>query len=164
MENRSGPSRVRRATVEDVTELVRLRAMMLEAMGEPAELLGASWRAATTTWFGRRLTAADDLAAFVVDGPAGGAVASAAGLCEARAPSGSNSSGLVGRIFGVGTDPDHRRQGLARECTAALVDWFTSHTTVGVLELSATQNGNALYRSLGFVPVDDPVLRLRLSR
>lgn len=150
--------------MEDVAELVRLRAMMLEAMGEPWELLGASWRAAATTWFRQRLAAADDLAAFVVDGSAGGVVASAAGLCEARAPSGSNPSGLVGRIFSVATDPDHRRQGLARDCTAALVDWFTSHTTVGVLELGATQNGDALYRSLGFVSVDDPVLRLRLSR
>lgn len=58
----------------------------------------------------------------------------------------------------------YHRQGLARECTAALVHWFTEHTAVEVLELSVTEDGDALYRSLGFLPVDHPVLRLKLSR
>jgi len=138
--------------------------MMLEAMGEPRELLGKAWRSATEAWFEQHLTLRVDFAAFVVDGPANSLVASAAGLCEHRAPTGSNLSGGVGRVFSVATASDHRRQGLARECTTALVDWFTVHTVVGVLELSATTDGDALYRSLGFRSADAPVLRLQLSR
>lgn len=164
MDDLSQSGRARRATPADVAELVRLRAMMLKAMGEPRELLGASWREATETWLEQHLTLGVDLAVFVVDGSADHLVASAAGLCESRAPSGSNPSGRVGRIFSVATQPDHRRQGLARGCTAALVDWFTLHTVIGMLELSATENGDALYRSLGFRPLDSPVLRLQLSR
>lgn len=136
---------------------------MLAAMGEPQASLGTAWREASAAWFEQRLTGGVDLAVFVIDDAAGRVVAAAAGLSESRAPSGRNLSGRVGRVFNVVTDPDHRRQGLAWECTAAVIEWFI-HTAVGVCELSASEDGDALYKSLGFRPADHPVLRLTLSR
>ena len=137
---------------------------MLAAMGEPSASLGAAWREASASWFTKRLVGAVDLAVFVIDDADGRVVAAAAGLCESRAPSGGNLSGQVGRIFNVVTDPDHRRQGMARECTTAVLDWLEEHTAVGVCELSASADGDALYRSLGFRPGGHPVLRLTLPR
>jgi len=137
---------------------------MLTAMGEPQASLGTAWHEASAAWFKQRLNGGADLVVFVVDDAAGRLVAAAAGLCEFRAPSGTNLSGGVGRIFNVVTDLDHRRQGLARECTTAVLDWFAEHTAVGVCELSATEDGDALYRSLGFGPGNHPLLRLTLTR
>lgn len=164
MEQTDRSGRPRRATPADVAALVRLRAVMLAAMGEPAASLGSAWREASAAWFAQRLTAGVDLVVFVVDDDAGRVVAAAAGLCESRAPSGHNPSGRVGRVFNVVTDPAHRHRGLARACTAAVLEWFVEHTTAGVCELNASEDGAALYRSLGFRPGDHPLLRLPLSR
>jgi len=154
----------RRAVVTDIGDLVRLRALMLQAMGDPESSLGSSWKELTTAWFEQRLTSAADFAVFVVDDAEGRVVAAAAGLCESRAPSGTNSNGRVGRIFNVVTEPHHRRQGLGRKCTASLLEWFNRQTDVGVVELIATAEGDSLYRALGFQPSQDPILRLTPAR
>jgi GNAT superfamily N-acetyltransferase len=46
-------------------------------------------------------------------------------------------------------DPEFRRRGLARAIMVALLDWFEA-ARVPVVELHATDEGEPLYRSLGF--------------
>ena len=59
--------------------------------------------------------------------------------------------GRVG-LFEIGTHPQHRRRGLARQVVAALLGWGAEHGATGAYLQVMPQNtpALALYRSLGF--------------
>ncbi|MFD7069033.1 GNAT family N-acetyltransferase [Streptomyces sp. NPDC059913] len=162
---RGGPggTRARRATLDDVPALVRLRGLMLDGMGVETGGPDAPWRAASADWFTDRLGRPGLFAAFLVDDPELGVVSGAAGACDARAPGPTNLGGLQGHVFNVSTDPRRRRLGHARVCLDALLDWFRTETSVAEVALNATGDGTALYESYGFAPPRHPVLRLRLA-
>ena len=61
----------------------------------------------------------------------------------------SNPTGRAGYVQWVATEPAFRRLGLARLTLGALLAWFEA-TGVPNVELHATADGEALYRSLGF--------------
>jgi ribosomal protein S18 acetylase RimI-like enzyme len=105
----------------------------------------------------------DDLAVFVVDHPSGsGLAASAAGTIARRLPGPLNPSGRCGYVQWVATDPDQRSQGHGRAVITALLEWFDAR--VDVVELHATPDGEALYRSLGFDDGGPIALRRRRAR
>lgn len=108
---------VRRATLDDVPALVRMRALMLSDMGMRTGDADAPWRAASALWFSERLRLPDEFAAFLVADPDLGVVASAVGACDVHAPSPANPSGLHGHISNVSTDPRRRRHGYARRAS-----------------------------------------------
>jgi ribosomal protein S18 acetylase RimI-like enzyme len=152
---------VRRATVADVAALVRLRALMLAAMGADVGGPDAPWRAVAADWFAERLADPDsvDFAAFVVTDPELGVVCSAAGDCLDHPPGPNNLVGRTGHLFNVSTDPRRRRRGHARACVVALLDWFDTRAGVASVQLNATGEGIDIYTSLGFVPPTFPALR-----
>lgn len=152
---------VRRATVADAADLVRLRVVMLQDMGAPVGDESATWRSAALDWFTRSLGDPEMFAAFVVDDPQHGIVSGAVGLCDRHAPSPGNPGGLRGHLFNVCTEPDHRGRGYARDCLRALLDWFATETTVSVVDLNATAGSGNLYQSMGFAPARHPALQLR---
>jgi ribosomal protein S18 acetylase RimI-like enzyme len=152
---------VRRATLDDVPALVRMRALMLSDMGMQTGDADAPWRAASALWFSERLRLPDEFAAFLVVDPEIGVVASAVGACDAHAPSPANPSGLHGHISNVSTDPRRRRRGYARACLDALLTWFREETPVTVVDLNATGDGAGLYESFGFAAPRHPALQLR---
>lgn len=153
--------RPRRAVPADAAALVRLRALMLQEMGMDVGDEDAEWRAAAEKWFAERLAETREFAAFVVDDPELGVVASAAGSCDRHAPGPANPSGAHGHLFNVSTDARRRRRGLARACLDALLAWFHEETDCRVIDLNATQDGMALYHSRGFAPPRFPALQLR---
>ncbi|MFB6817339.1 GNAT family N-acetyltransferase [Streptomyces sp. NPDC056347] len=155
--------RARRATLDDVPALVRLRGLMLDGMGVETGGPDAPWRVASADWFADRLGQPALFAAFLVDDPELGVVSAAAGVCDAHAPGPANLGGLQGHIFNVSTDPRRRRLGHARVCLNALLDWFRTETGAGAVSLNATGDGAALYESYGFAPPRHPVLRLRVA-
>lgn len=152
---------VRRATPDDVHALVRMRALMLSDMGVETGDAGAPWRAASAQWFADGLRLPGEFAAFLVDDPELGVVASAVGACDVHAPSPANPSGLHGHISNVATDPRRRRRGHAGACLDALLTWFRDETPVTVVDLNATADGAGLYESFGFAPPRHPALQLR---
>lgn len=154
---------MRRAGVGDAAALVRLRAVMLDAVGEPTAP-DAPWRAAALGWFTDRLTRPAELAAFVVEDPGAGVVAVACGTVESRPPGPRTPNGVRGHVFNVATEAAWRRRGHARACLVALLAWYEHQTPAAVVELAATAEGQGLYRSLGFTEVRHPTLRLRLQR
>ncbi len=154
---------VRRAGVEDAAALVRLRAIMFEAMGVPTGETDAAWRPAAEAWFARWLARPALFAAFVVDAPSPGVISAACGICDARAPGPRGLSGARGQVFNIATDPRRRRRGHARACLTALLTWFEQDTLVEAVELSATPDGVQLYTSLGFRERAHPTLRLGLG-
>ena len=142
---------VRQADREDAGEIIRLAALMYQAMGLDAAAAALP----------RRLGA--DAVVFVADvpGSAGRLAATGAGTIATRLPGPANRGATVGYIQWVSTDPQWRRRGLARLITAALLGWFRERE-VRAVELHATPEAAALYRSLGFGPGANPGLRIRL--
>jgi ribosomal protein S18 acetylase RimI-like enzyme len=155
---------VRRAKPDDAEALVRLRALMLAAMGEETGPANAPWREAGRRWFAEQLASPDRFAAFVVDDPEVGVVAGAVGSCNEHPPGPNDPSTTRGHLFNVSTEPAFRRRGLARACVVALIDWYRDETEVGQVELHATPAGDGLYRALGFTDSAYPAQRLRIVR
>jgi GNAT superfamily N-acetyltransferase len=160
-EHRRVGTPARRATADDIDELIRLAAVMLAAMGhDPSP---EDWRGAA-----RNLLPADfeagSKAAFVVDHPDGGGrlIASAAGSITQWFPTAFNTDGRYGYVQWVATDPEFRQRGHSRAVMVALLDWFRANR-VPLVDLRATPDADQLYRSLGFTDVDTPLLRLRLG-
>jgi len=60
--------------------------------------------------------------------------------------------------------PQWRRRGYARACLDALLGWFRDETEARVINLNASGDGIALYKSLGFTEPRYPALQLRLVR
>ena len=155
---------VRRAVPGDAGPLTRLRAQMLSDMGQLNEGSDPRWHGVTEEWFARRLRDGKDFAAFVIDDQDLGVVSCAVGVCDDHAPSPGNLSGLHGHVFNMSTDPRFRRLGYARACLEALLVWFRDETEVRVIKLNATDDGIALYRSLGFTEPANPALQLTLDK
>jgi ribosomal protein S18 acetylase RimI-like enzyme len=155
---------VRRATASDAKALTRLRAQMLSDMGRLNEGSDPRWLAVTEEWFARRLRDGQNFAAFVIDDPDLGVVSCAAGECDEHAPTPGNLSGLRGHVFNMSTDPRFRRRGYAKACLTALLAWFRDETEAQIVKLNATDDGIALYRSLGFTEPATPQLQLKLDK
>jgi GNAT superfamily N-acetyltransferase len=150
---------VRPATAGDTGEVIRLAALMYEAMGLDAT--GLAWRQAAAAALASRL--GGDTCVFVADDPdrAGQLAATGAGVITTRLPGPANPAATVGYIQWVSTDPLWRRRGLARAVTSALLAWFAERGVRSV-ELHATPQAAGLYHSLGFGPGSNPGLRIRL--
>lgn len=69
----------------------------------------------------------------------------------------------LGQVFGVVTDPAHRRRGHSRAIMNGLLDWF-SDREVARVDLHASTDGEPLYRALGFVDHPEPALYWRPQR
>jgi GNAT superfamily N-acetyltransferase len=149
----------RPATTADTGEVIRLAALMYEAMG--LDTTGLAWRQAAAAALANRL--GGDTCVLVADDPdrAGRLAATGAGVITTRLPGPANPAATVGYIQWVSTDPLWRRRGLARAVTSALLAWFTERG-VRFVELHATPEAAGLYRSLGFGPGSNPGLRIRL--
>ena len=59
-----------------------------------------------------------------------------------------------GNILNVYTDPEYRRQGLARRLTETAIEWCRANGIATVI-LHASDQGRELYRSLGFEPTNE---------
>jgi len=158
------PIAVRRAAAGDAAALTRLRELMLSEMGMLAAGTDPGWRDRAEAWFARRLDDKDDFAAFVIEDPGLGVVSCAAGVCDRHAPGPGNPGGVQGLVFNMSTDPRFRGRGYARACLDTLLAWFRDETEARVINLNATSDGTALYRSFGFTEPRYPALQLRLAR
>jgi len=149
---------IRPAGIGDADEVIRLAALMYDAMG--LSTADERWRVRANDAFVNRL--GRDMAVVVADDPTatGRLAASGAGTIARRLPGPANPDASVGYIQWISTDPRWRRRGLARRITVALLDWYE---LLGVpwVELHATPEGEGLYRSLGFDEGPNPALRIR---
>ncbi|AXE85605.1 GNAT family N-acetyltransferase [Streptomyces sp. Go-475] len=155
-------SLVRRALPEDAEEVLRLRQVMIDAVF--ATHSGVDWHGESLPTLRSRLGERDgDFAAFVVDHPERpGALASlVAGTIDYRIGKAGDPHGQVGFVFSVATDPDARRRGYARACMTTLLEWFRERGARRV-QLTASEEAEPLYASLGFRPKPNPLLELKL--
>ncbi len=150
----------RRATPEDADELVRLRQVMFDALVDSHDTVGG-WEPYAREAF-RTGLADGSVVAFVVDGPAGRLVAGGVGIVKAQLPGPRNHSGRVGAIGSMATDPEHRGRGWGRAVFTALMDWYRSEGITAV-DLHASPDGAALYRSFGFTEGPNVELQWRVK-
>jgi GNAT superfamily N-acetyltransferase len=153
------PTSARLATKSDIGEVVRLGQLMFESMGVDS----AGWIGHANEVLGR---GCEDgrMAAFVVDHPEqpGRLISSGVGVLQERLPGPTAQVGRTGFVQYVWTDPDYRGNGLARSVMESLLAWFRE-SGVRIVELTATNMGEPLYRSMGFSEPVDTHLRLLLS-
>jgi ribosomal protein S18 acetylase RimI-like enzyme len=155
-------SDVRAATPDDIPELVRLRGVLVSIheveFGPPPT--GNGWEDACAKTLADEL-AGDAMRIAVIDGALARLAACGMGVIDRRLPTAYNPGGAVGHVFGIVTDPPHRRRGHARAIMTDLLDWFDERGLKRV-DLYASAEGRPLYRSLGFGVHPEPVLtRLR---
>ncbi|MFI1970845.1 GNAT family N-acetyltransferase [Streptomyces cinnamoneus] len=150
----------------DASEIVRLRRLMFAAMsGEDSP---GDWERTAEEIARRQLadTSRPGLCGFVVDGdPAAGGphlAACSLGRIEERLPAPGHPTGRFGFVFTVCTDPRYRGRGFARATTEALLELFAARGVTRV-DLHATEEAEALYRSLGFAE-HSTALSLDVSR
>ncbi|MPY50983.1 GNAT family N-acetyltransferase [Streptomyces acidicola] len=154
-------SLVRRAVAEDAEEVLRLRQVMIDAVGGADT--SADWQTESLPTIRAKLADTDGtFAAFVVDHPEkpGALAALVVGTIEYRIGRARNPHGTIGYVFSVATDPDQRRRGHARACMEVLLDWFREKGA-GQVDLTASAEARPLYASLGFRRTPDPLMRLR---
>ena len=152
----SHSDQIRSARPDDVPELVRLRAVMFDAMGVPEE--GPAWREICAERL-RAGLAAGTVVGAVLDAPGGPGLASCV-LAELhdRLPSPDDPDARHAYVLNVCTDPKWRRRGCARSVVSRLIDDLRAlgATRIG---LHATDDGLPLYESLGFRRRSVPELR-----
>jgi GNAT superfamily N-acetyltransferase len=147
----------RLATLDDVPELIRLRAVMIESVRGQTD---DSWQDACAAVLERGV-ADGSLAAVVVDRPAGeGLAACGVGLVGQRLPSPGCVDGRYGYIQSMCTDERHRREGLARAVFDRLMRWY-AEAGITRVDLHASRMGERLYRQFGFTDPVEPELRWR---
>lgn len=145
---------VREATADDIPELVRLRALLFDAIGGKwGAPDGRSWRDACAATFADCLSR-DTYRILVIDAEDGLA---ACGVCviDRWLPSPYNPTGTVGHILDVVTDPAHRKRGHARAVTEELLRWC-DELGIGRVDLHASPDAYHLYSDLGFTDHPDP--------
>lgn len=151
---------IQRATTEDIGALVALRSAMFETMGHETDP-EAPWLDEASRWFAEHLGL--DACAYIVYS-SGTAVAAALGHVHTSPPSPSSCATVTGHLSNVVTLEGHRRRGHARACVQKLLEWFRHETSVARVDLAASEDGLALYESLGWVRRQQPTLRLTISR
>jgi ribosomal protein S18 acetylase RimI-like enzyme len=154
-------AQVRPATPDDIPELVRLRTLLftdLTGVWGPLPAV-AGWAERCAGALAEQL-AGDEMRIAVIDGGTGLA-SCGMGVIDRRLPAPYNPGGLVGHVFGVVTDPAHRKRGHARAIMEDLLRWFDGHGLRRV-DLNASPDGQGLYRGLGFDDHPDPTLSRKL--
>jgi ribosomal protein S18 acetylase RimI-like enzyme len=149
---------VRRATVADISDLVRLRRMMFEAMGSDGPKLDAA-EPAWTAYFGEAIPA-EEFYGWLAITPEGEAVSACGVVIDQHPPTLGNLSGRIGYLMNVVTAPRYRGRGLARRVIQAALQWLDEQG-IRRVTLHATDIGQSLYASLGFEPVPN---EMRLER
>jgi len=142
---------VRDAQPADAAELVRLDAVLLDSLGSVDE---DGWQHVATS----------SLTASLTDGSVIGAVTTIDGHVVSGAMAaiwhtipGPGHDGRRAWIFGVATDPSHRRRGHARATLSLLLDRLDK-MDIRKIDLSSTSEGEGVYRSLGFAAAPFPRL------
>jgi GNAT superfamily N-acetyltransferase len=153
-----GKIAIRRATVDDIPDLVRLRRIMFEAMGfdDPAKLDAGD--AAAADYFAQAIPSGEFQGWLAVT-VAGEAVSASGLVIDQHPPGPGNLSGKTGYIMNVVTHPAYRRRGLARRLMQVTLAWLNGRG-IQRAELHATDMGRPLYESLGFA--DHTGMRLEM--
>jgi GNAT superfamily N-acetyltransferase len=144
---------IRRATSDDIDQLVRLRLLLFEEAGEPLQPTQAeAVREATRAYFTKSLPQ-ETFLAWVAESNHQIVAASGLAVFE-RPPAPSNLSGKEAYVLNMYTLPQWRGQGLASALLQEIIH-FAKGTSIRRLWLHATPSGRPIYEKAGFIAVSD---------
>lgn len=150
---------IRPATIADIPHIVLHREQMFRDMKLPAAF--DDMRPAFALWLRHALPSKTYLAWMAVTSD--GDVVGGAGLIIIPWPPGPISMDpRCGFVFNVYTDPAHRKQGLGRRLMEAIHEYCRAEGMERMV-LNASTFGQSLYESMGYVPTNEPMMRLRLA-
>jgi GNAT superfamily N-acetyltransferase len=141
------------ATEDDAEIIAHHRRAMFSDMGYGDEAVLDHMAAAFRPWLTERMARGEYLA--WIARSADGRTAAGLGLWLMPWPPhmlGGNAP--RGNILNVYTEPEFRRQGIARRLMQTAIAWCRSNGVVLVI-LHASADGRALYESLGFQPTNE---------
>jgi GNAT superfamily N-acetyltransferase len=151
------PITIRSATAEDLEHIVRHRVSMFRDMGHTDDALLERLTAAARAYFGPAVQDGTYRAWLAEDQ---GQIVAGAGVVILPWP-GSPLDDQPRRawILNVYTEPAWRRRGLARRLVETVLAWCHAGQ-FAMVSLHASDEGRALYESLGFKPTNEMRLEL----
>jgi RimJ/RimL family protein N-acetyltransferase len=149
---------IRRASTADLETLVTHRQAMFQDMGYTDTSAMESMSAKFRVWLLEHMNSRD-YHAWVACTPDGSIVAGTGLWLMDWPPHMIGTGARRGNILNVYTNPDFRRQGLARELMQAVLLWCRDNC-IDTIILHASPAGRTLYEALGFAPTNEMRLRL----
>lgn len=150
----------RPAEVDDIPELIRLRAVALESLGTDPGPGDAPWRKVADGWFRERLTARPDVRCLVVGGgPGEPLLATGMAWITYHLPAPRQPDGRRGYLDGIVTDAAARGRGHGRRIVDGLTGWLGG-LGVHLVQLHASADGAPVYRAAGFTDARYPGMDL----
>jgi GNAT superfamily N-acetyltransferase len=150
---------IRSATLDDLPILLHHRREMFRAMGytEPAAL--ESLDALAGRYFQEALLKGTYHGWLAID-PAG-TIVGGGGVADITLPAGPHTPALTRpEILNVYVEPHYRRCGIARQLMKVIIEWCRARGDASVF-LHASDEGRALYSSMGFEPTNEMMLRVK---
>lgn len=143
----------KRATMEDMKELVRTRIIVLRAANKWSDDVDMSLvEQETYAYYKRALETGEHIAYLVYDN---GTFIGAGGVSFYQVmPTYHNPTGKKAYIMNMYTAPEYRRQGIAF-CTLDLLVKVVKEQGVSQIALEATDMGRPLYEKYGFAKMED---------
>lgn len=148
---------IRRAVLTDAPIMAQYRAAMFRDIGWANEQDAAAIEAAALPVM-QELLARDEYLGWVVE--CAGQVVGCGGVQMRRLlpRPGHLQGGAEAYILNVYTRPEYRRQGLARKLMEEIIGW-AKQSGCARITLHTSEDGRALYESLGFVRTQEMRLR-----
>lgn len=148
---------IREARPEELAIVIRHRRRMYEDMGQSDPRQLAEMERASTKFFGHHFAAGTYRGWFA---DAGGRVVAGGGvLVLPFQPQMNNTRPERPWIVNMYTEPDYRRQGLARLLLAEMVAWCRNES-YPLVSLHASDEGRSVYTAMGFLPSNEMRLAL----
>ena len=151
---------IRPATLEesDLDSIVHHRRAMFLDMGYRDEDALDNMSVRFRAWLQRKMEAGEYLGWFALAPDS--SIAAGVGLWLMDWPPHMAVAGSWrANILNVYTEPEHRRRGMARALMQIAIEWCAANQ-IGAVILHASDEGSALYESLGFTPTNE----MRLTR
>ncbi len=155
----SGDVTFRTATLEDCAVILHHRRSMFRDMGKGTVEELDRMVEATRPWLKRALTDGS-YCGWLAQVPDGNVVAGGGVLISSWPARPEDFNTRRALIINVYTEPEFRRQGLARRLMLLMIQWLKEQGFVSVV-LHASDEGRPLYESMGFLPTNEMRLRLR---
>ena len=139
---------IRKATEDDIPELVRQRRLMFESMGFDDLHKLQSTSELSSKFFLEQMQS-NKFYGWVAITKKGRIACNAGVIIDHHSPEPNNLTGKIAYIFNLYTLPEFRRQGIARKIMETILEW-TNEKTISIVTLHATDDGEKLYKSIGF--------------
>lgn len=150
---------IRKATIEDMNQLIRLRFDFLEGLMDMTSEQKAIIHIQLEAYYHKHIN--EDFIAIL--GEVDNRVVSTAYLAIAERP--ANPSFITGKtatLLNVFTYPEYRRRGYGVQIVNRIIDEAKTFD-VSVIELSATEEGRGLYEKIGFVEKQTEQTQMKLQ-